>query len=479
MPPRKTDTPNTKKCPHAQQPVNRSGSGATPRPPGSKYSAPAAISVVVANMIGTGVFRSLGFQLVDIQSHAVVLLLWVVGGVAAFSGAISYAELGAAFPRSGGEYVFLGQIYHPAAGFVSGWVSATIGFAAPTALAAMTFGAYLSSVFPSLSATWLGAGLVIVTGAAHMTTYRRSSLFQQAFTTAKIVLVAGFCVAAATLVDQPQSMRLLPEPGDGALIQSGTFAVSLIYVSYAYTGWNAATYLTGELANPTRTLPRVLGGGTLLVTALYLALNYAFLRAAPTDELAGKIEVGYVAATYILGPVGAKVMGVVLAALLVSTVSAMVLAGPRVLQSIGEDYPVFRRLGVRNRDGIPTTAILTQAGITLAILLTASFESILVFAGFTLGLNSLLAVAGMVVLRWRRPTMHRPYRAWGYPWTSLLYIGLTSWTLIYVARDRGRETLVAAAVIGVGLAFYALARRMGGEQRAGKHRTTPGIRPPK
>ena len=132
------------------------GTGVPSRKEG--YSPYAATSVVVANMIGTGVFTSLGFQLTDIRSTFALLLLWVVGGAAAFCGAVSYAELGAAIPRSGGEYTFLSRIYHPVAGFVSGWISATIGFAAPTALAAITFGAYLSSVFPSLSHTWPGIG---------------------------------------------------------------------------------------------------------------------------------------------------------------------------------------------------------------------------------------------------------------------------------------------------------------------------------
>ena len=423
------------------------------------YGPYAATSVVVANMIGTGVFTSLGFQLLDIQSTFPLLLLWVVGGAAAFCGAVSYAELGAAIPRSGGEYTFLSRIYHPVAGFVSGWISATIGFAAPTALAAITFGTYLSSVFPSLSPTWLGAGLVVVLTAVHATTHRNSSLFQRAFTTVKVVLIAGFCLAAVTLVDTPQPVSLLPSPGDGTLIFSGAFAVSLIYVSYAYTGWNAATYLTGELANPTRTLPRVLAGGTLLVTALYVALNYAFLRAAPMADLEGKLEVGYVAATHIFGPAGAAIMGVTLAALLVSTVSAMVMAGPRVLQVIGEDYPFFRRLGHTNRDGIPAIAITTQAVLTLIFTLTASFESILVLAGFTLGLNSMLTVAGVFVLRVREPETERPYRTWGFPFTPLIYLGLTFWTLTYIAIDRPAEAVMALVAIGAGLVFYLLAGR--------------------
>ena len=325
-------------------------------------------------MIGTGVFTSLGFQLLDIQSTFPLLLLWVVGGAAAFCGAISYAELGAAIPRSGGEYTFLSRVYHPAAGFVSGFVSATVGFSAPTALAAITFGTYLASVFPSISPTLLGAGLVAVMAAVHVTNHRSSGLLQSGFTTLKVALIVAFCLAAAALADPAQPIALTPAPGDCTLVFGGAFAVSLIYVSYAYTGWNAATYLTGEVDDPQRTIPRILASGTLLVTVLYVALNYAFLRAAPMAELEGRLEVGYVAATHLFGPAGAAIMGVTLAVLLVSTVSAMVLAGPRVLQVMGEDHPALRRLARTKPNGIPAVAVLAQAALTLAFIVTASLR---------------------------------------------------------------------------------------------------------
>ncbi len=429
---------------------------------GRGYGFHAAAAVVIANMIGTGVFTSLGFQIETLQSTFPLLLLWVAGGAAAFCGAITYAELGAAIPRSGGEYTFLGRIYHPAAGFVSGWISATIGFAAPTALAAMTFGTYLASVFPALSPTWMAAGLVAAAAWAHSATYGASSLFQRGFTTAKVILIAAFCTAAVVLVDAPEPVALLPSPGDAELVFDGAFAVSLIYVSYAYTGWNAATYLTGELDNPGRTLPGVLAGGTLLVTLLYLALNYTFLSAAPMSELEGRIEVGHIAARHIFGPLGADVMGVVLAVLLISTVSAMVLAGPRVLHTIGKDYPAFRFLGKRTPAGIPRVAILAQAALALLFIFSASFEAILVFSGFTLGLNSMLAVAGVFVLRVREPDLDRPYRTWGYPVTPLAYLALTSWTLFYILLDRPEQGLMGLGLIAVGLVFY----RVTGKRRA-------------
>jgi len=426
----------------------------------AKFSAATAAAVVVANMIGTGVFTSLGFQLLDIQSGFVLLMLWAVGGLAALCGALCYAELGAALPRSGGEYHFLSEIYHPAVGFVSGWISATIGFAAPTALAAITFGAYLGSVVPMLPSEASATVLVIALTAAHMGTRRGSGGVQRWFTGLKIALILGFCGAVWVAVDVRQPIAFRPVSGDGGLLLGGAFAVALIYVNYAYTGWNAATYLTSEVANPQRSLPRALALGTGLVAGLYLLLNFTFLYAAPIDAMTGKLEIGYVVAEETFGGVGAKLMGLVLAALLISTVSAMILAGPRVMQVIGQDFPAFRALARTNRDGLPTVAIATQSLMALAFIWTASFESILVFAGFSLGLSTLITVAGVFVLRWRRPDLARPYRVTGYPLPPLAYLAITGWTLFYILGDRPQEAGLSLVLIVAGFAFYWLSNRV-------------------
>jgi APA family basic amino acid/polyamine antiporter len=275
-------------------------------------------------MIGTGVFTSLGFQLLGIQSFFVLMMLWLIGGLTALCGALTYAELGANLPRSGGEYNFLSRLYHPAAGFISGWVSATVGFAAPVALAAMTFGAYLSAVFPSISSRWSAVSLVILLTLLHCRSRQTSSAVQQLFTALKVALILLFCAAIFIWGGVPQSaISFAPQSGDSTLLFSGAFAVALIYVNYAYTGWNAATYVTSELDNPQRNLPIVLFVGTGLVMMLYLLLNFTFLSAAPIDILAGKLEVGVIVADHALGDSAGKAMGLVLALLLISTVSAM------------------------------------------------------------------------------------------------------------------------------------------------------------
>ncbi len=385
-------------------------------------------------------------------------MLWAVGGVAAVCGAVTYAELGAAMPRSGGEYNFLARIYHPAAGFVSGWVSATIGFAAPTALAAITFAAYSTSILADGSSEFLekalAVALVVALALVHASTRRNSGGLQVVFTILKVGVILGFCLAALTIADVPQAISFLPSAGDGVLLTSGTFAVSLIYVSYAYTGWNAATYLSSELEDPQRTLPFILMAGTLVVMILYLALNFTFLSVAPMDAMAGELEVGYIAAKSAFGDLGGRFTGLVLALLLVSTVSAMTLAGPRVLQVIGEDFHALRFLSRKNADGIPSTAIFFQSFLAVIFILTSSFESILVFAGFTLALNSFATVLGVFVLRWRQPDLPRPYRTFAYPLTPLVYLALTGWTLIFVLLNKPQEGLFGLAIIGAGVVFY-------------------------
>ncbi len=427
----------------------------------SKFTPSTAAAVVIANMIGTGVFTSLGFQVLDIQSGFVLLMLWFVGGVTALCGALTYAELGAALPRSGGEYNFLTQIYHPIAGFVSGWVSSTIGFAAPTALAAITFGSYFSSVFPQLSSMWLAVSLVILMAIIHSSNRSSSGNTQLLFTLLKLLLIAVFCVLAWSLVEQPTAINFLPIAGDGKLLTGASFAVSLIFVNYAYNGWNSATYLSSELERPQQSVPKILILGTVTVMIVYLLLNFTFLYVAPIDELAGKVEIGYVAAQHVFGETGAAIMGVSLALLLISTVSAMTIAGPRVLQVIGEDFSLFKLLAVTNKQGIPSRAIFLQSTITLLFVFTSSFESILVFSGFALAFNNLFTVAGIFVLRWKQPNLIRPYKTWLYPLPPLIYLAITSWTLFYILKNRPGEALMSLVIIITGVIFYGVSIKIG------------------
>ena len=417
------------------------------------------MAIVIANMIGTGIFTSLGFQLADIKSGFVIMVLWVLGGIMSLCGALCYAELGSKLPRSGGEYNFLSEIYHPGAGFISGWISATVGFAAPTALAAMTFGEYLSSVFPALHPLVLASVLIISMTAIHSTSHKNSGGLQDFFTSGKILLIIVFSIAALWSVDTVQEVSYAPQSSDLSLFTGGAFAVSLIYVGYAYTGWNAATYLTSELENPRKSLPRVLIVGTAAVMACYLLLNYVFLATAPMDAMAGELEIGYISAQYAFGDIGGIIMGLSLSLLLISTVSAMLVAAPRVLQVLGEDYSVFKRLGKVNSHGIPATAIWLQSLMALVFLWSATFESILLFSGATMAINSLFVIFGVFILRRRNAVQEGIFSIPLFPLPPIIFIAITLVTLGYLTIQNTEEIAFSAGTILIGGIGYWIAEK--------------------
>jgi len=422
-----------------------------------------ATSIVVANIIGVGIFTSLGFQVGALPSGFAILMLWLVGGVCAMCGALCYAELAAALPRSGGEYHFLGTIYHPSLGFMAGWISATAGFAAPVALYAMAFGTYLTGVVPgvsplvaSLAVVWLATPLLL--GDAKWV-----SVFQNTSTLLKVALILGLILAGCLVgQSQPVSVSFLPQAGDGGLIVSAPFAVSLVYVMFAYSGWNASTYIAGEVRNPSRMIPLSVGLGTLLVMVLYLAVNAVFLRSTPMEEMKempDKVAVALTVGPHLFGAAGTRIMAGLICVGLVSTISAMMWIGPRVMVVMGEDLRGLRWLAGRSRRGTPVRATLAQFAMVNLFLLTSSFDKVVNSAMFILQLCSFLTVLGVFVLRRRRPDLARPYRTWGYPVTPLVFLGVSAWMLWHVAGSKPWESLIGLGIAAVGFILYLLSAK--------------------
>lgn len=426
-----------------------------------------AFAVVVASMVGAGVFTTLGLQAVAIHDGAALLSLWLLGGVIALCGALCYGELAAALPRSGGEYHFLGRIYHPVLGTVAGWVSVTVGFCAPVALTAMALGRYAADLLP-LAPGLTAAGSVVLVSLFHVFNVRTARRFHVITTVFKIVLIGVFLVAG--LVAPPAGDVRFGPPGITlGEILSPAFALSLVYVSYAYAGWNAATYVAGEIAAPQRVIPRALFYGTMLVTLFYVLLNLVFLRSVPLAQLSGRIEVGALAAVHLFGEHGAMLMNAMLCVLLISTISAMVLAGPRVLQVIGEDVPALRMLAARTRGGAPRRAIVLQQGLALILVATGSFEAVLTYAGFALSVFSVLTVLGVAVLRYNEPGLPRPYRVPGYPFTPAFFVLVNTLILGVALYARPLAAGGALATVGLGLAIaLARHRRLRGDDGSGR-----------
>lgn len=421
----------------------------------SRVSAATACSVVIANMVGIGVFTSAGFQVEAVPSGFGVLLLWVTGGLVALCGALCYAELAAALPRSGGEYHFLSRIFHPLPGFLSGWISATVGFAAPIALAAMAFADYLGGALPWLPRAPLAVGLVVATAIVHSFNLRFGGAVQRMSTWLKVLLIVCLCVALFSFGGSAPA-HFLPAAGDPGLIFSAPFAVSLVFVMYSYSGWNSAAYIADEVRDPGRSLPLALVGGAIVVTFLYVLINAAFLFAAPMSAMSGKVEVALIAARAVFGETGADVTAALIGIGLISTVSAMTWAGPRVSLAMGEDHRGLRFLACRNRSGIPIVALWVQTALALAMLLTASFKSILLYVEFVLSIPLMMTVFGVIWLRLREPDLPRPFRVWGYPITPLIFLGMEAWFIVALLQRQPRESIAGIATLALGALVYFL-----------------------
>src|SRR5260370_28599156 len=251
---------------------------------GSTVSVIVATAIVVADMVGVGVFTSLGFQVKDIPPGFSILLLWAVGGIVALCGVFSYSELGAMFRRLRGEYNFLSRAFHPDFGFLAGWVSATVGFAAPVALAAMAFGEYGKSVLPGAPPLALAVGAVWLVSIVQLTGVRHSSTFQLVSTILKVVLIVAFLIVGF-VVGTPQPISFAPDVSDFGYVTSAPFAIGLVFVMYSFSGWNAATYIIGEMHMPQQNLPRAMLAGTLVVGLLYVALHAVFLHPPPIPHI--------------------------------------------------------------------------------------------------------------------------------------------------------------------------------------------------
>ena len=421
------------------------------------YSVQVATAVVVANMVGTGVFTSLGFQLLAIESTGAILWLWVLGGLCALCGALCYAELGAHHTASGGEYHFLTELIHPYAGFLSGCVSATVGFAAPIALASLTFGIYLATAFPALPPKITATTLIVLMVLIHTRTYRESSSGQYLLTLLKLLLIAAFVLTAfATGSDFSHQVSGASLSNAGEIL-SGAGAIALIYVTYAYSGWNAATYILGELEHPQRDLPRALIVGCALVTVLYVLLNTAFLTSASISSMTGEVEIAFIVAETVLGESGAFIVSLLLSGVLISTVSAMIMAGPRALQRLGQDYRGLGWLGKTNEGGLPANAIVFMGLVALGFLWTSTFEQILLFAGLVMAANTFFTVVAVFVSRRRRMSLPTDGSIFSMPWyplPALIFLAITGWTVLYTAIQYPVQLLVTAAVIAVGYPFF-------------------------
>lgn len=418
---------------------------------------PTATALVVANMIGAGIFSSLGFQLEGTPNSWSILFLWSLGAVMALCGAFSYAELGTRWPRSGGEYHFLSEAFHPMLGYLSGWVSLTIGFSAPVALAGMALGEYVGP-YLGIPGIRLALTVIIAISLLHSISIRKSSLLQLITTLLKLMIILFFIVAG--LASPAGDSAFNWDSGWKNELMLPAFAVSFVYVTFSYSGWNAAAYVVNEIRDASRNLPAALISGTILVSGLYLLLNFVFLKHSPVEALSGELEIGQITANAIFGSQGGELISFGIGLLLLSGISAMVWAGPRVTQVMGEDHALWRWFSVKTGRSIPLRALWLQTAITILLLLSGSFEQVMVYSGFVLQLFAALTVAAVFVAR-SRPGGKTGYRSPLFPLPQLLFLLPSIWILIYLAKAQPLETGLGLLNLLLGALIYGIDRHYG------------------
>ncbi len=440
-----------------------------------------ATLVIVANMVGTGIFTTSGYILMQVGRPGLLLICWVLGGLIALTGAFSYAELGARFPRSGGEYVFLRESYGSLWGFLSGWISLVVGFSAPIAAAAVAAAAYLQGLLPVVPDwpvelgpwTWVLSGetltallLLLFMTWLHGASLRVGIRVQNLLTLLKLLILTSLIVAGLT--HSGKGVSLFQGLSDSGKLAE-RMATALVFISFSYSGFNAATYLGGEIRNPRRNIPLALMVGTGLVMLLYVLVNLAYLAAVPSSQLSGVKEIGAIAAQALLGQKAAGLFNVLVAVCLLSSLGAMLLTGPRVYCAMAGDGLFPGTLGrLRSRSGVPSNAVRLQAGIAALMILTASFETLLFYIGFTLSLFAALSVSGLMVLR-HRLGPPASFRTPFYPWAPLLFIAANAWIIIFSLAGNPWRALPAAITLAVGVVLYKILTR----PKMGKSMHTP------
>jgi len=423
-------------------------------------------NIVIANMIGAGIFTTSGLLMGDLRKPLLMLSLWVVGGGIALCGALSYGELGAAIPRAGGEYIFLSKLFHPVFGFLSGWVSFFAGFSAPIAASAIGFSEYLTRAFPGLLSLGLldrsieAAALkkfysilaIFIFTLIHARGIKVGSRVQNCLTMLKVTLIVGLIILGFS--SGRGNFGHLFQGGDFRFDFGGwkTVGLALMWIMFAYSGWNASGYIGSEIKDPRKNLPRSLILGTGIVLVLYLCLNLFYIYAVPPDKMAGVISIGGLAVGNLFGKSFESVLSVLIALALFSSLSAFIILGPRVYYAMALDGYFFPFAAlVHPKFKVPSKSILLQGAIAVVLVLFGTFDQVLTYMGFSLGIFPILAVLGVFKLRKSKASA---YKLPGFPVVPLIYMMAGSSILILGFFERPVESSIAIGMVLIGIPVF-------------------------
>jgi len=428
-------------------------------------------NIVVANMIGAGIFTTSGLLMAGLNNPLLMLALWIVGGIIALCGALSYGELGAAMPGAGGEYLFLSRLYHPIFGFLSGWVSFIVGFSAPIAASAMGFSEYFCRALPVIpywfenagimspatTKTFLSITVILIFTFIHYRGIKSGAIIQNILTILKVTLII-FLLLAGFLSGKGDMSNF----SSGGGVSSGlagwkTIGLSLMWIMFAYSGWNASTYLGAEIKNPAKTLPGSLILGTGIVILLYLGINVLYVFGIHPEEMKGVISVGGLAMGNLFGKSADTLFSLLIAFALFSSLSAFIIIGPRVYYSMANDGLFFKSVAkIHKRFKVPSNSILLQCLIAVILVMSGTFEQVLTYMGFALGIFPILTVIGVIKLRRDNPSA---LRLPGYPFTQIVYVATGILILVLAFLERPMESSIASLTVVIGIPAYYIFKR--------------------
>ncbi len=428
-------------------------------------------NIVVANMIGSGIFITSGLLMESLISPGLMLILWIVAGIIALCGAIAYGELGAAIPKAGGEYIFISELFHPLLGFLSGWVSFIVGFSAPVAASAMGFSEYFSRAFPGLFSIAAESGIfnevnlkkiasiavILIFSFIHLGGIEKSARVQNWLTILKIIMVSGIILIGLMFGKGSLEHFINPEDFQFTTGSWKSVGLSLMWIMFAYSGWNASTYVGSEIKHPTRNIPNSLLLGTGLVILLYIGLNVFYVYAIPPDKMKGVISIGGLAINYAFGKNMDVLFSLLISFALFSSLSAYLILGPRVTFSMASKGYFFKSVARINPvTKVPSIAILLQAAISIVMVLSGTFDQILTYLGFSLGIFPILAVLGVFKLRISGKSK---IKLKGYPVVHLVFVLTSLLILVLAYTERPVESSIAIATVISGIPFYFILKR--------------------
>ena len=414
-----------------------------------------ALAIVIGMVIGGGIFLVPNLIARELKSATAILAVWVFAGVISFFGALACAELGTALPSTGGQYVFLREAYGPLVGFLCGWSMFLVARTAQVAWLAVTMAMYISYFFPlsGLVSKLLGICAIALFTGINYRGVTAGAIVQKTFTLAK---VTGLLVIICSALLWGSKAASTPEGVAGGISVS-RFGVALIASLLAYDGWVQLTFVAGEIRNPQRNVFLALTLGSVACIAIYLLANMAYLRVLPISEIAASDHVGATVASRVLGSGGGSLVSLIILVSIIGTLNGCFLTSPRIYFAQARDGLFFQKFAeVHPRYETPGFSILAQGLWSAVLVVSGSYETLLDYAMFAMWFWYGLMVAGVIVLRYKRPDLARPYRMWGYPVTPVLFVAIACWFLVNMLNTRPIPSIAGLLLIATGIPVYFL-----------------------